>query len=248
MSRVAKRPVDLPQGVTATVAREHGQGQGRQGRAHARRGRRRERRAAGQEAAGRARTRATASACRAGAARAHLANMVDGRVEGLRAQARAGRRRLPRRGAGQDAEPHARLLARRSNFPIPEGISMETPSQTEIIIKGIDRQKVGQVAREDPRHPSAGALQGQGRALLRRADRHEGGQEEVILRHSYADHQERAAPAPRHQDPHEDPRAGRCPSDGASHAAAHLCAGVRSAGRQGARRPRRPCRKRSPRA
>jgi large subunit ribosomal protein L6 len=32
------------------------------------------------------------------------------------------------------------------NFPIPEGITMETPSQTEIIIKGVDRQKVGQVA------------------------------------------------------------------------------------------------------
>jgi large subunit ribosomal protein L6 len=32
------------------------------------------------------------------------------------------------------------------NFPIPDGISMETPSQTEITIKGIDRQKVGQVA------------------------------------------------------------------------------------------------------
>jgi large subunit ribosomal protein L6 len=34
------------------------------------------------------------------------------------------------------------------NFPIPEGISIETPSVTEIIIKGIDRQKVGQVAAE----------------------------------------------------------------------------------------------------
>jgi large subunit ribosomal protein L6 len=33
-------------------------------------------------------------------------------------------------------------------FPIPEGITMETPSQTEIIIKGIDRQKVGQLAAE----------------------------------------------------------------------------------------------------
>jgi len=32
------------------------------------------------------------------------------------------------------------------NFPIPEGITIETPSQTEITIKGIDRQKVGQVA------------------------------------------------------------------------------------------------------
>lgn len=31
-------------------------------------------------------------------------------------------------------------------FKIPEGITIETPSQTEIIIKGIDKQKVGQVA------------------------------------------------------------------------------------------------------
>jgi len=33
-------------------------------------------------------------------------------------------------------------------FPILEGITMETPSQTEIVIKGIDRQKVGQIAAE----------------------------------------------------------------------------------------------------
>ena len=32
------------------------------------------------------------------------------------------------------------------NFPIPEGITIETPSQTEIIIRGIDKQQVGQVA------------------------------------------------------------------------------------------------------
>ena len=34
------------------------------------------------------------------------------------------------------------------NFPVPEGITIETPSQTEILVKGIDRQKVGQVAAE----------------------------------------------------------------------------------------------------
>jgi len=32
------------------------------------------------------------------------------------------------------------------NFEIPDGITIETPSQTEIVIKGIDKQKVGQVA------------------------------------------------------------------------------------------------------
>jgi large subunit ribosomal protein L6 len=31
---------------------------------------------------------------------------------------------------------------------IPEGINIETPSQTEIVVKGIDRQKVGQIAAE----------------------------------------------------------------------------------------------------
>jgi large subunit ribosomal protein L6 len=33
-------------------------------------------------------------------------------------------------------------------FAIPEGIAIESPSPTEIVIKGIDRQKVGQVAAE----------------------------------------------------------------------------------------------------
>ena len=32
------------------------------------------------------------------------------------------------------------------DFDIPEGVTIETPSQTEIVVKGIDKQKVGQVA------------------------------------------------------------------------------------------------------
>lgn len=34
------------------------------------------------------------------------------------------------------------------NFPIPEGITIECPSQTEIVVKGADKQRVGQVAAE----------------------------------------------------------------------------------------------------
>jgi len=34
------------------------------------------------------------------------------------------------------------------DFPVPEGISVDCPSQTEIVITGIDKQKVGQVASE----------------------------------------------------------------------------------------------------
>ncbi|PIE00189.1 MAG: 50S ribosomal protein L6 [Thiothrix nivea] len=33
-------------------------------------------------------------------------------------------------------------------YELPEGVSAETPSQTEIVVRGIDKQKVGQVAAE----------------------------------------------------------------------------------------------------
>jgi large subunit ribosomal protein L6 len=33
-------------------------------------------------------------------------------------------------------------------YDVPEGISVETPSQTEVVIKGPDKQRVGQVAAE----------------------------------------------------------------------------------------------------
>ncbi len=41
------------------------------------------------------------------------------------------------------------------NHPVPAGITVETPSQTEIVVKGIDKQLVGQVAAElrDYRRP-----------------------------------------------------------------------------------------------
>jgi large subunit ribosomal protein L6 len=34
------------------------------------------------------------------------------------------------------------------DYVLPEGITAETPSQTEVVIKGADKQKVGQVASE----------------------------------------------------------------------------------------------------
>jgi large subunit ribosomal protein L6 len=34
------------------------------------------------------------------------------------------------------------------NFPIPEGINIETPKQTQIVIRGIDKEKVGELAAE----------------------------------------------------------------------------------------------------
>ena len=34
------------------------------------------------------------------------------------------------------------------DYPIPEGVQIETPSQTEVVVKGIDKQRVGQTAAE----------------------------------------------------------------------------------------------------
>ena len=116
MSRVAKRPVDLPQGVTASVAANTIKVKGAKGELSlvVADGVTVEQQDKKLQVSVRERRCAHVRGRRARAPREH----GDGRVEGLRAQARAGRRRLPRRGAGQGAEPHARLLAR-GEFPDP---------------------------------------------------------------------------------------------------------------------------------
>ncbi len=106
-------------------------------------------------------------------------------------------------------------------------------------IKGIDRQKVGQVAAEIRGYPPAGALQGQGRALLRRADHAEGRQEEVSTEQE-GTRLRRAAKTRAHIRE----LARRAPY-GAPHAAAHLRAGHRRARRQGHLLPLPRCRKRA---
>jgi large subunit ribosomal protein L6 len=45
---------------------------------------------------------------------------------------------------------------------MPAGIKVETPSQTEIVIKGIDKQKVGQVAAEVRAYRSPEPYKGKG--------------------------------------------------------------------------------------
>ena len=143
MSRVAKRPVDLPQGVTASIAQNTVKVKGAKGEltlvvADGVSVQQKEKSLVCAYAS-------DASRMSAGAARAHLANMVTGVSKGYE-------RKLELVGVGYRAAVQGKVLgltlgfSHAVNFPIPEGISMETPSQTEIIIKGIDRQKVGQVA------------------------------------------------------------------------------------------------------
>ena len=82
-----------------------------------------------------------------GTTRALLANMVIGVSDGFE-------RKLELVGVGYRAQAAGNKLNLTLGFShpvvydVPEGISIETPSQTEVMIKGTDKQKVGQVAAE----------------------------------------------------------------------------------------------------
>ncbi len=83
----------------------------------------------------------------AGTSRALIANMIEGVTEGYE-------KRLELRGVGYRAAAQGKKLNLTLGFShpveynVPEGITIETPSQTEVIVKGTDKQKVGQVAAE----------------------------------------------------------------------------------------------------
>jgi len=87
------------------------------------------------------------AAAMSGTTRALLANMVQGVSEGFV-------RKLELVGVGYRAQMQGNKLNLTLGFShpvvydIPEGVSVETPSQTEVVIAGSDKQKVGQVAAE----------------------------------------------------------------------------------------------------
>ncbi len=82
-----------------------------------------------------------------GTARALIANMVSGVTKGFE-------KKLNLVGVGYRAQASGQVLNLTLGFShpvahkMPEGIKVETPTQTEIIIKGTDKQRVGQVAAE----------------------------------------------------------------------------------------------------
>jgi large subunit ribosomal protein L6 len=82
-----------------------------------------------------------------GTMRALVANMVNGVTKGFE-------RKLTLVGVGYRAQAQGDKLNLSLGFShpvvhqMPEGVKAETPTQTEIVIKGIDKQKVGQVAAE----------------------------------------------------------------------------------------------------
>jgi len=144
MSRVAKAPVSLPQGVTATISGDKVTIKGAKGSLNLplKNGVSVEQ---GDKVLNVKYSADDAVRMQAGATRAHLANMVEGVSKGFE-------RKLELQGVGYRAQAQGKVLnltlgfSHPVNFAVPEGISIETPTQTEIVIKGIDRQVVGETA------------------------------------------------------------------------------------------------------
>jgi large subunit ribosomal protein L6 len=82
-----------------------------------------------------------------GTTRSLLNNMVTGVSDGFE-------KKLELVGVGYRAQAKGKVLnltlgfSHPIDYELPEGVSAETPSQTEVLIKGVDKQQVGQVAAE----------------------------------------------------------------------------------------------------
>jgi large subunit ribosomal protein L6 len=147
MSRVAKQPVSLPKGVTATVTAGEVTIKGGKGSLSLplRKG------LSIVEEGGALHVRrdndGSELTMMSGSTRAHLANMVHGVSQGFE-------RKLELVGVGYRAQAQGQNLNLTLGFShpvvyaVPAGVTVETPSQTEIVVRGPDKQVVGQVAAE----------------------------------------------------------------------------------------------------
>jgi large subunit ribosomal protein L6 len=145
MSRIGKKPVDLPGGVSATISGQTVEVKGPKGtRAFT----------ATDDvtltvADGAITVKPRGSSKRArqqwGMSRTQVANLVTGVSGGLKKE-------MEITGVGYRAAVQGKVLklalgySHDVDFAIPEGVTITTPRPTEIIVEGIDQQVVGQVA------------------------------------------------------------------------------------------------------
>jgi len=145
MSRIGKRPVDLPSGVTAEV----------KGQTVAVKGPKGERTWTATDDVtiamddGAITVKPRGGSKRAlqqwGMSRTNIANLVTGVTEGFRKE-------LEVQGVGYRAQMQGTTLklnlglSHEVDFPVPEGVTITCPKPTEIVVEGHNEQHVGQVA------------------------------------------------------------------------------------------------------
>lgn len=147
MSRIGKKPVEVPSGVTASVEGQTVTAKGPKGQLAV----------ALVDDVSVAMTddgikvdpRDQSKRARSmwGMSRTLVQNIVTGVSDGFE-------KRLEINGVGYRAQAQGKTLnlalgySHEVNFEIPEGIEIQTPRPTEVVVTGIDKQKVGQVAAE----------------------------------------------------------------------------------------------------
>ena len=145
MSRVAKKPIELGKDLTAEVKGRSVTIKGKKGTLSLDVSREVEVKVDGNQVNVAPRSGGRLANALAGTARAHIANMVTGVTKGFE-------KKLELVGVGYRAAVSGKKLnltlgfSHPIEFPIPAGVTIETPSQNEIIVRGMDRQQVGQVA------------------------------------------------------------------------------------------------------
>ncbi len=143
MSRVAKKPINLPTGVEVNIDKQLVSVKGAKGSMRldihptvviAR-----------EDGELKISPKNNSAWAMAGTMRALVNNMVTGVSKGFE-------RKLNLVGVGYRAQSQGKTLnltlgfSHPVEFQVPEGITIETPSQTEIMVRGVDKQLVGQVA------------------------------------------------------------------------------------------------------
>ncbi len=145
MSRVAKNPIPVPAGVEVAIKAQNIAVKGKKGGLEITLHKTVEVKNENNTITFEPRTRAADAM--AGTMRALVNNMVVGVTNGFE-------KKLELVGVGYRAQAQGKMLSLTLGFshpveyPVPEGITIETPSQTEVLIKGVDKQRVGQVAAE----------------------------------------------------------------------------------------------------
>ncbi len=147
MSRIANNPIEVPGGVEISLDGQDVSVKGAKGAlamtAHS------EVELVQDDGVVQVRARSASKQARAlaGTTRSLVANMVQGVSQGFE-------KRLQLQGVGYRAQAKGKSLnltlgfSHPIDYDLPDGIEVETPSQTEIVVRGIDKQLVGQVSAE----------------------------------------------------------------------------------------------------
>jgi len=161
MSRIGKRPVPVPSGVTATVSGQTVKMKGPKGELSFTAADDISVALENNAVAVKARNDSKAARSKWGMSRTMVANLVEGVTKGYT-------RELEIQGVGYRAAVQGRNLQLQLGFsheimhPIPVGIDVKTPKPTEIIITGIDKRAVGQIAAEIRKYRPPEPFQGKG--------------------------------------------------------------------------------------